>query len=206
MQAVERLKPIAAQLAVGLARSAFFAALAGHSGLPASELEGALRSKVQTLKPAPKPASPAPPRAAERAPEPLEAHFGALCLKDRKLLSKDRFRICDELRHAGLRSLISQVAGGQAAEDVLHEASPLLKAALEAAVRQLPADPQARETTFVSACRRLKLKRIDEQLSHIARVTSQVEGANELTDETRKLLTERSDLLALKRKVLEESA
>ncbi len=39
MGAIDRLEAVAAQLPVGLARSAFFAALAAHSGLPAAELE-----------------------------------------------------------------------------------------------------------------------------------------------------------------------
>ncbi|MBM4379480.1 MAG: DNA primase, partial [Deltaproteobacteria bacterium] len=58
MAALERLRPIAAQLPQGLHRSAFFAALAGHSGLPARELEGTLKSKV----------APPPPAAAATAP------------------------------------------------------------------------------------------------------------------------------------------
>lgn len=61
MSALERLKPIAAQIPVGLVRSAFFAGLSRHMGLPASELESALRGKQQPVKAVPKPGSGAPP-------------------------------------------------------------------------------------------------------------------------------------------------
>jgi DNA primase len=60
------------------------------------------------------------------------------------------------------------------------------------------------EQAFGQLCRKLKLRRIDEQLTHIQRVTRQLEGASELTEETRRLQGERVDLLALRKKVLSE--
>jgi DNA primase len=41
-------------------------------------------------------------------------------------------------------------------------------------------------------------------LLQIAKITGQVAGANELTDETRRLQAERIDLLALRKRVIEE--
>ena len=213
MQAVDRLKPIASQLQVGLARSAFFAGLASHFGLPAAELEAALRGRAPAPRPVPKPAA-APVQAApsqkngqtaDRTPDALEAHLTAIVLRDRKLVARDAHRACDELTHPGLRSVLAQVQSGQGPEEALYDASPLVRGAVEAAGRKLPTEAPELERTFVAACRKLKVRRIEEQLSHIARVTALVEGASELTEEMRRLLTERSELLALKRKVLEEA-
>jgi DNA primase len=210
MQAIDRLKPIAAVLPVGLARSAFFAALASHSGLPAAELEASLRGKVQPVQAVPKPnviAAPPPKpvaQASDRAPDALEAYLAALALKDRKLLAKDAHRVCDQLTHAGLRNMLARLASGQSPEEALYEATPIVKGALLAAAQKLPAEPSEWERVFVSTCQRLMLRRIEEQLSYIARVTASLEGASELNEEMRRLLTERSELLALKRKVLEE--
>ncbi len=213
MGAVERLKPIAVQLTPGLARSAFFAALAGHSGLPAGELEQSLRPKTAPLKAVPKQATERPggtvqgsgPPAApklEKAPEPLETLFTAFALRERKLLAEDSFRVGDELAHPGLRSLLARVASGAFGPEAVEEASPKVRAALEAAAPLLPRDEAALPAAFETVCKKLKLRRIEEQLSHIARVTSQIEGASELSEDTRRLLSERTELLALKRKVL----
>ncbi|MFY0579322.1 hypothetical protein ACN28S_38160 [Cystobacter fuscus] len=81
MAALERLKPVSAQLPVGLVRSAFFAALSTWCGLPASELESALRSKAPPPPPPRRPgrvrpllpAAPAPLPAGPRAGLPLRA-------------------------------------------------------------------------------------------------------------------------------------
>src|SRR5262249_59686876 len=78
MRALERIKPIAAQLPVGLTRSAFLAALSSHCGLPAAELEVELKGKSRALRPAPKPSparslapgGTAPAGPAPRAPGP----------------------------------------------------------------------------------------------------------------------------------------
>ncbi|MBI3183325.1 MAG: DNA primase [Myxococcales bacterium] len=201
MAALERLRPVAFQLPVGLTRSAFFAALSRHFGLPAAELEASLRGKTQPVRPAPK-----PPRLLDGQPkvDPLEALFAAFALRERKLISKDPFRLSDELLHPGLRTLLAHLASGASAEDSLFEASPALKGALEAAGRELPKEDSELEPRFLGACRRLKIRRIDDQLSHIARVTASLAGASDLTDETRRLLSDRSELLALKRRVLEE--
>jgi DNA primase len=48
------------------------------------------------------------------------------------------------------------------------------------------------------------LRRIDEQLGNIEKATKQAPGAYDLTEETRRLLAQRIELLALKRRVQEE--
>ncbi len=213
MRALERLRPTCAQLPVGLTRSAFFGALSKHFGLPASELEATLRGKAPPVKPVPKPSQPAARRTADRPaapppaehmPDPLEALFAAFVLRDRRLWQKDPFRLVDELKHVGLRTLLAAIGSGRSAEDALYDASGPTKAALEQATRQLPVDDGQLERAFVAACRRLKVRRIEEQLSYIAHVTARLAGATDLDEETKRLLAERSDLLALKRKVLEE--
>lgn len=210
MAALDRLRPVLAQLPIGLARSAFFAALASHSGLPAAELESELRGRPSSPKPALKPS--AGPKAAggrmapapsAKIPDPLESAYVAYVVRNPSLASRDSFSVSDELTHHGLRTVVSQLCAGESPEDALFEASDAVKAALESASRQLPAESE-RERTFAAICRKLKLRRIDEQLTHIARITGQLHGANDLTEETRRLQTERVDLLALKRRVLDE--
>ncbi len=216
MAALDRLKPVTTSLPVGLTRSAFFGGLSTHFGLPASELETALRGKVPPVKPVPKPSAgqqaagpgpaagpaPAPAPQRERPPDELEALFLALALREPKLLASDVFRVGDELAHSGLRSALAHIGAGRAHEDVLFDASEPVKAALQRVNRQLPEGDGPMEQTFAAVCRKLKVRRIDEQLSFIAKVTGQTAGAHELTDETRRLMEQRVELLALKKKVL----
>ncbi|HME89958.1 MAG TPA: DNA primase, partial [Myxococcaceae bacterium] len=210
MSALERLRAVAAQLSVGLTRSAFFSALAAHSGLPAAELEAALKGKVAPPKPVPKPpptgvstrTQPARSTAAERPPDALEAAFVAVLLRDRGLAAREVFFVADELSHPGLRAAAAELIGGAAPEEVLFEATGAVKEALAEASGHLPEGDL--ERAFLACCRKLKVRRIDEQLAHIARITGQVPGASELTDETRRLQAERVELLALKRRVLED--
>ncbi|MGA9525530.1 MAG: DNA primase, partial [Myxococcaceae bacterium] len=68
MKALERLKPLCAQIPVGLVRSAFFGALSKRFGLPASELETALRGKAPPVRAVPKPAVDPRPHAVARGP------------------------------------------------------------------------------------------------------------------------------------------
>jgi len=84
MEALGRLRPVVAELPVGLLRSAFFSGLAAYSGLPAAELEAGLRGKTVPLRAAPKPAAVRPP--AERPLERAEATLGALFLARPELL------------------------------------------------------------------------------------------------------------------------
>ncbi len=205
MAAVERLKPVTSALPVGLTRSAFFGALATHSGLPASELELVLKGKIPVIKPVPKGGTAGRPEGApapDRPPDELESMFLALAVREPRLLANDLFRVADEVAHPGLRSALSHIGAGRAHEDVLFEASEPVKAALQRAGQQLPEAPGALEQTFSAVCRKLKLRRIDEQLSFIAKVTGQTAGAHELTEDTRKLMGQRVELLALKKKVL----
>jgi DNA primase len=128
----------------------------------------------------------------------------AAAARDPGLLTRDTFRVFDELSHPGLRVFVSQLATGHT-EDAFFEASPGVKAALERAGGELPEARDLLERGFVAACRRLKLRQIDEQLAHIARLAGQLQAPDELSEETRRLQGERVSLLALKRKVLEEN-
>jgi DNA primase len=201
MAALERLRPITAQLPVGLTRSAFFGAMARHFGLPAQELEASLRCKASApVKPAPKPRP-----SAEPPPDPLEASWAAAVLRDRSLLFKDELRAIDELKHVGLRALISGVQHGKSPEDALFDAPDILKAALQRAADFLPADASSLEQAFATVCRRLKVRSIEDRLRRIARETAKVPGAaTELTQDTRDLLEERGRLLDLKRRLLSQ--
>ncbi|MBX5484205.1 MAG: DNA primase, partial [Myxococcaceae bacterium] len=138
----------------------------------------------------------------ERAPDPLEASFVAALIRMPRLLAKDEHRVHDELSHPGLRSVIHHVATGRTPEDALYEATETLKIALERASRQLPADDEDLERFFVAVCRRLTLRRVDEQLAYIAKVTGRLQGASDLTEETRRLIEQRVELLELKKKLL----
>lgn len=215
MAALERLKPIAAPMPVGLVRSAFFGALSTYTGLPAAELEVGLRGKAPPPPRAvPKPplaapartsqpggaTSPMRPPATERVADPLEALFTACVLRDRKLLTKDIYRVADELKHSGLRSVIAHVAQGNSPEDAMHETSPGVKSALAQAA--LPTDDFAVEQAFVSVCRRLKVRSIEEQLRRITQETTALSHSTELGEEARDLLAQRGQLLELKRQVL----
>lgn len=201
MAALERLKAVTAQIPVGLVRSAFFGAMARHFGLPAQELEAALRSKAAPpVRAVPKPAAPAEP-----PPDQLEASWAACVLRDRGLLQRDEHRVIDELKHMGLRSLIGGIQQGRGPEDALYDASDALKASLQKAADFLPADPAALEQAFGHVCRRLKLRSVEDRLQRIARETAKVPGASsELTQDTRDLLEERGQLLDLKRRLLSQ--
>src|SRR5260370_34839264 len=113
MSAVERLNPIAAAMPVGLVRSAFFAAMASHFGLPAAELEAAVRGRpghfrpTPKLAPSPSGAASAPRKPGPGPPDPLEPMFVAALLRRPQLKSKDPFRLVDKLMHAGLRPLVA---------------------------------------------------------------------------------------------------
>jgi DNA primase len=215
MAALERLKPMAAQLPMGLVRSAFLSAVGAHFNLPAGDLESVLRSKVAT-KPAPKPGqgpssapnaqrpAPAARPAPVRPPDAMEALYVAAALREPRLVSKDVFRVCDELSHTGLRMVLAQATSGQGTEDALFEAAEPVKRAIEVALRQLPEVGSSLEHAFLTVCRKLMLRRIDEQLGYIEKATKQAPGAYDLTEETRRLLSERIELLALKKRVLEE--
>jgi len=209
MSAVERLKPIAAAMPVGLVRSAFFAAMASHFGLPAAELEAAVRGRPGHFRPTPKlahspsgaasaPRKPGP----ERPPDPLESMFVAALLRRPQLKSKDPFGLVDQLLHAGLRALVA-FAESDGTEEAMLAASGTVRTALETATKQLPTDETALEQLFLAVCRKLKLRRIDEQLSYIARVVG-VEGANDWSEETKRLQSDRINLLALRKQVLQE--
>lgn len=201
MAALERLKPVSVALPVGLTRSAFIASVAKHLALPAVELESALKGKpTHPLKPQPKPS--AGPAAPERPPHPLEATVILYGLRQPSLLIEDPFQILDELAHPGLRTCAVRIVQGHPAADVLFDMSEATRRALEAAERNLPREEAQLQESFAQVSRELKLRRIDDQLVHISKVTGQVQRQNELDEEILRLMSERVALLALRKRVV----
>jgi hypothetical protein len=87
----------------------------------------------------------------------------------------------------------------------LYEAGEATKSALTKSRDLLPADEGSLEQAFASVCKRLKLRAIDDRLAFIARETANtLGGTSELTQDSRDLLTERGELLTLKRKLLSQ--
>ena len=202
MAALERLKPVAAALPQGLNRSAFFAALGAHSGLPVRELESALKPKAAPTPPQPPQATAAPRAAApERPPPDLEACYVAFLLASPQLREKDPWQGADDLRHPGLRTALARLGSGVPQAEVLFEVAPLVKSALEREARNVPKAEDERERVFLRVCQRMAVRRIDERLSDIAKEAARVVGANELTEEFRRLQAERVELLELKKQV-----
>ncbi|NMO23288.1 DNA primase, partial [Pyxidicoccus fallax] len=140
----------------------------------------------------------------EKPPPWLETLYVASVLRDARLLARDTFRVCDELSHMGLRMALAHATSGHGTEDALYEASDAVKRAIEEAWRQLPEPGMVLEQDFSNICREIMVRRIDERLIYIRRATEQTAGAFDLTEETRQLLAERVELLALKKRVLEE--
>lgn len=205
LAALARLKPVIAALPIGLYRTALLTAFSQHTGLPAGELEVTLRGKpAAPLQSVPKPSA-ALAKPPERPAELLESVYVAAVIREPKLLALDGLRVGDELRHAGLRSAVASVHRGEGGSDVLDEASDGVRKALEAAARHLPLEVSALEEGFLAICRKLKLRRVDEQLSYISKTTGQLTGSADLTEETKKLQEQRVELLALRRRVLEEA-
>jgi DNA primase len=213
MAALERLKPIAAQLPMGLVRSAFLGAVGSHFGLPVGDLEGALRGRP--VKPVPKPGAPSPGAPAAQPPPPgrtapsrppdaLEALYVAAALREPRLVARDPFRACDELSHTGLRVMLAQASSSQGTEDALFEAAEPVKRAIEQALREIPEGGAALEQYFLTVCRKLTLRRVEEQLRYIEKATKQTPGASDLTEETKQLLSERIALRTLKERILRE--
>ncbi len=232
MGGLDRLRGVCAQLPVGLVRSAFFGAMSKHFGLPAAELEASLKGKEAPVKPAPKPgphapqhashqaangygqgrsapvASPSPiveQRPPDRAPDPLELAWVAAVMREPRLLDAEpnlELRVQDELHHSGVRLALQRVASGDAPEDVLHDASEDLRGRLEQAGRQLPASEEALREWFAQVSKRVMRRRVDDKLSWIAKVTAQIQGANELPEDARRLLEQRIKLLELKKKLV----
>ncbi|MGZ6078446.1 MAG: DNA primase [Myxococcaceae bacterium] len=201
MEALGRLRPVVAELPVGLLRSAFFSGLAAYSGLPAAELEAGLRGKGPLLRPVPKPAAAAPVRV-ERPLDRAEAALGALFLTRPELIrGAAASQVLDEVTHPGLRALLAQLLAGASAADALEGANPRLRASVEAAQGLLPRDTQQLPEAFETLSRRLKLTRVKERLDHIARATALLVGAHELDEETKRLQEERGELLRLKRQL-----
>jgi len=201
MEALGRLRPVVAELPVGLLRSAFFSGLAAYSGLPAAELEAGLRGKGPLLRPVPK-AVPVAPARVERPVDRTEAALGALLLTRPELIrGAAASEVLDEVTHPGLRAVLAQLLAGASPADALEGASPRLRAGVEAAQGLLPRDAGQLPEAFETLSRRLKLTRVKERLDHIARTTALLVGAHELDEETKRLQEERGELLRLKRQL-----
>lgn len=201
MEALARLKPTLAQLPVGLTRSALLGTLARAFGLPAAELEAALRGRPGVLRPVPRPSgSPSPTRAAD----PVEAALVAATLREPGLLRGKEARPTDELSHPGLRGVVARLQAGVTPADAVEGLSPGVLDLLEAQGRALPRDEAGLAESFARLAQRLELRRIDEALAHIARQTGKLTSAHELDEETRRLQAERVELLGLRRRVLED--
>ena len=197
MAALDRLRPITAQIPVGLTRSAFFGAMAKHFALPASELETALKSKApQPVRAVVKPKSNEPP------PQQDEAAWVAAVLRLPSLMTNDPYKIAFELKHLGIRTVVEALQGGRSVEDALYEASDTTKAALTKARDLLPSDEEALRGAFIAVSKRLKMRAIDDRLVVIAReVANAPGGTSELTQELRDLLSEQGALLLLKKQL-----
>ncbi len=197
MAALDRFRPIAAQVPVGLTRSALFGAMSKHFGLPASELETALKSKLPpAVKATPKPVSNEPP------PDQNEATWVAAILKDRRLLENDVHKVAYELKHMGLRTLVAAIQSTGSPEDALYEASDVVKAQLTKSKDMLPSDEEALKRGFDAVSARLKLRSVEDRLQIIAReIANTPGGTSELTQDSRELLTEQGALMVLKQKL-----
>lgn len=197
MAALDRFRPIAAQVPVGLTRSALFGAMSKHFALPAHELETALKSKAPPpVKAVPKPKSNEPP------PDTNEATWVAAVLRQPKFLEADPHKVAFELKHMGLRTLVAAIQAGGSPEDALYEASDVVKAQLVRSRDLLPADEEALKKGFEAVSVRLKMRAVEDRLAVIARELANTPGGtSELTQESRDLLTEQGALMILKQKL-----
>jgi DNA primase len=185
MGAVTRIKPVAQQLPVGLARSAFFGSMSKHFGLPSAELELELKGHkaAAQVKPVPKPAVPQN----DQAPEPLEAYFVAAALKNRALLQKDSSHRADNLKHPGLRAVVAALATGDRREDLLETVGPRVARALEEV--KLPAAEQM-EQDFMRACLMLEIQQLKDLRMNLNRELAHLPDANNLTDEAKEKMAQ----------------
>ncbi|HLT31689.1 MAG TPA: DNA primase [Myxococcaceae bacterium] len=199
LAALERLKPTAAQLEVGLTRSAFIGALARHFGLPASQLQLALQGKAPApVQPVPKPQ----PAAPQRPPDPLEALFAACLLRAPELVAHDTAGLREELEHLGLRLILSQVIAGESPDEALQGAAEPVQRALSRAAHDLPEGDLT--GYFQALSHRLQLLRIDAQLRQLTQAARVSVGANDLDEPTRAMLSRRSELLAMRNRLKAE--
>jgi hypothetical protein len=119
------------------------------------------------------------------------------------LAKADQGGLADEISHSGLRALLAHLSAGGGPEDGLYDAAEPLKAALELALGGLPQEEASLEEMFQAIAKKLRLRRIDEQLSHIARSAQKLADADGLGEEIRRLQQERIELLSLRKRVLE---
>lgn len=197
MAALDRMRPIAAQLQVGLARAAFVGSLAKWFGLPGSTLELELKGRAAApVKPQPK--------IVRRSPrEVLEFKWVSLILRRPELLKADNLRAVDEISHAGLRRLVGGLQFGRPVADAVFDAPEDMKLEFDRwrpDVNRLT-DEQA-EQAFATKSLELKRAALDERLEQIRVALENVPGGNvDLTPESTALLAERSALTAAKEKL-----
>lgn len=199
MVALERLKPMAAQLPSGLVHSAFLNAVGTHLGLPARELGS-------TLCPARSSHTPVTPHTAHESHfNPEEVQYVAVVLREPRLLARDSYRVYDKLSHTGLRLVLSEATSGNGVEDALFEASDSVKRTLEAALRALPSESAVLEHYFHKLCLGITLRKIKERLADISRATAQSpEGNYDVSDEMRARSFEFKQLATMKARIERE--
>ncbi|HEX8439915.1 DNA primase [Archangium sp.] len=219
MEALERLKPVAAYLPAGLIRSAFFNAMGTHFGLPPMELEASMRSSqsphgvpkqaAASVSPNGLPSNGATARLVGQAkvqpPDELEALYVAALLRSPRLITRDQYRVSDELTHPGLRLAQGGAVSGQSPADVLFDASEEVKYALENALRKLPPEDggHSLEQYFVATCRALKLQLVDRRRAEVTDLLRRIprEQASDLPEEVRSLLEEKKRLNELRKRL-----
>ena len=194
MLALPRLRGVASAIPAGLTRSAFFEALSTHLGVPGPELEDALTASRGRARAAPQAAAVSSAAAPERVVDALEARAVACVLRAPDLRYQDRFGALDQLEEAALRAALSSAAssGGVAA-------SGAVARALAGAARTLPAEDEALGTAFRTVCGELTLRRVDAALERLAAFAQEAPPSAAMLAQ----LSQRTELLALRRRVLE---
>jgi hypothetical protein len=152
----------------------------------------------------PPPLKPEPGPGRRGGPDPLECRYVAIVLRLPGLLAGDSQAAWADFRDEGLRGLVAN-ASTHGPEDALHGAPEGARAAVEGALQDIPDESGALESLFGAVCQRLKLRRVEEQLAYIAKVTGRLDGAGDLAEDARELIRERADLLNLKKRLLEET-
>jgi DNA primase len=197
MLALDRLKNVVSQFPLGLVRSAFFGALAKHTGLSATEIEVTFRVKSPPpIRPVPKGASGG--EQFEAPPKKNECFYVAFLLRDKKLFALDTTRAADELEHAGLRTMVMRLIAGTSREEILFEMNSAIKSAIYQAREMLPKNEEDMEPAFRQTCLSLRLEAVKEEQRRINQQISSMPGSSHLTEETKVLMHMGNEVRALR--------
>jgi DNA primase len=195
MSALDRLKPTASGLPPGLARSAFMGAMSKHFGLPAADLEAALRGKAQSATARPKPV-------AARALPTNEVCYLACLLREPSLVRQDVEQAFDELGDPELRQMVHALRSGGSAADVWYEAPADIKAALEPWRSTLPREPSALGEAFEQICLNIKIEAVKRHIDRIDAELRLTQGAVDLSDDARAIMEDSNKFRALHSQLL----